>query len=52
VIAHRLFTVRSAGWSLVLDAGRVVAEGTHEGAVTDERSRPEARLHLTEPAGA
>jgi ATP-binding cassette subfamily B protein len=29
VIAHRLATVRNAGRILVLDAGRVVAEGNH-----------------------
>lgn len=35
VIAHRLATVRSADRIVVLDAGRIVAEGTHEALVAE-----------------
>ena len=30
VVAHRLFTVRTADVILVMEAGRIVEQGTHE----------------------
>ncbi len=35
MIAHRLATVRGADRILVLEAGRLVAEGTHEALLRD-----------------
>jgi ATP-binding cassette, subfamily B, bacterial len=35
IIAHRLATVKSADRIIVLDAGKVVAEGTHEALVVE-----------------
>jgi ABC-type multidrug transport system fused ATPase/permease subunit len=49
VIAHRLSTVRSADRVLVLDAGRVVAQGTHEQLLQTSDLYRRLASHLTEP---
>jgi ATP-binding cassette subfamily B protein len=36
VIAHRLSTVRSAEQVLVIDGGRIVERGTHEGLLAQQ----------------
>ena len=35
IIAHRLRTVRKADWIVVLDSGRVVEQGTHDGLLAE-----------------
>jgi len=53
VIAHRLSTVRDADKILVLDAGHLVAQGTHESLMQENdlyRSLA-ARLGAVEAAG-
>jgi ATP-binding cassette subfamily B protein len=46
VIAHRLSTVRNADRILVVDAGRIVEEGSHEELL--ERSGLYAELYRTQ----
>ena len=47
VIAHRLSTVREADRILVLDAGRLVAEGTHEALLRSSELYRSLATHLT-----
>jgi ABC-type multidrug transport system fused ATPase/permease subunit len=49
VIAHRLSTVRQANRILVLDHGRIVAEGTHETLVRESELYRALAAHLTGP---
>jgi ABC-type multidrug transport system fused ATPase/permease subunit len=48
VIAHRLSTVRAADCILVLDAGVVAAEGTHEDLLQTSQLYRELAAHLTD----
>jgi ATP-binding cassette, subfamily B, multidrug efflux pump len=50
VIAHRLSTIRDADLILVMEAGRIVEQGTH--AELLERGGAYARLHASQFAGA
>jgi ATP-binding cassette, subfamily B, bacterial len=50
VIAHRLSTVRSADRILVLEAGRIVAEGTHETLLQGSPLYQELAAQLTHAA--
>jgi ABC-type multidrug transport system fused ATPase/permease subunit len=54
VIAHRLSTVRDADRIIVLERGRVVAEGTHDSLLRDSELYRQLALQLTdvEAAGA
>lgn len=45
VIAHRLATVRRADQIVVLDAGRIVATGTHEQLMAQAASTPSWRAY-------
>ena len=47
VIAHRLSTVRQADRIIVLDAGRIVAQGTHETLLRDNELYRSLALHLS-----
>ena len=49
VIAHRLSTVRAADRILVLEAGRIVAEGTHESLMAGSELYRELATQLTHP---
>jgi ABC-type multidrug transport system fused ATPase/permease subunit len=49
VIAHRLSTVRTANRVLVLDAGRVVAQGTHDELLRTSDLYRQLASQLTEP---
>ena len=49
VIAHRLSTLRDADKIIVLDRGRVVEEGTHDGLMQAEGAY--AKLHALQSAG-
>ena len=49
-IAHRLATVRRADKIVVLDAGRVVQEGTHEGLMAEGKG-PYWRLAVAQRVG-
>ena len=50
VIAHRLSTIRDADLILVMEAGRIVEQGTHTGLL--ERGGAYSRLHASQFAGA
>ena len=51
VIAHRLSTVREADRILVLDSGRLVAEGTHEALLQSSALYRSLATHLTGEEG-
>jgi ATP-binding cassette subfamily B protein len=49
VIAHRLSTVREADRILVLDAGRIVAEGSHDRLLETSELYRKLAAELTQP---
>jgi ABC-type multidrug transport system fused ATPase/permease subunit len=49
VIAHRLSTVRAADRILVMDAGRLVAEGTHDSLIESSELYRSLAMQLAEP---
>ena len=52
VIAHRLSTVRAADRILVLDAGRIVADGTHDALLGTSDLYRRLAAQLTEPSSS
>jgi ABC-type multidrug transport system fused ATPase/permease subunit len=49
VIAHRISTLRAADLILVMEKGRIVAQGTHEALVEQSPLYPRMASQLTEP---
>lgn len=52
VIAHRLSTVRTADRILVLEKGRILAQGTHQGLLESSELYRQLAAQLTSPQGA